>query len=206
MYKKILIIALNENWTGISRLPFGLSKAGFLVYALCPRKSFLAKTIFLKKSLLYPTFTYSRSKLIYLWMLFSIILFRPDFIIPGDEDAILALYNLSNMLERIPYLNQISKLIRSSLTAKTFDSTILNKSDFQKKCNEWGLRTPKNRVVKNSESCLSDAAQMGYPVVLKNDSGYGGTGVFICYNEEDIKKQIHLLKNKTMSKKNEGPL
>ena len=37
MTKKILIIALAKDWTGISRLPSGLKRAGFEVAALCPK-------------------------------------------------------------------------------------------------------------------------------------------------------------------------
>jgi hypothetical protein len=103
MTKKILIVALNTHWTGISRLPSGLVRAGFQVFAFCPKKSYLAQTKFLDDSILYPTFTYSRSKIVYLGMLFSIIFFKPDFVIPGDEDAVFAFQNLANFLEKIPF-------------------------------------------------------------------------------------------------------
>jgi hypothetical protein len=201
MVKKILIVALNESWIGISRLPSGLDKAGFEVFAVCPKKSFLAQTKFLKKAILYPTITYSRSKIIYLWIVAAIVYFKPDRIIPGDEDTILALYNLSNSLEKIPFFKKISKLIRRSLTPKEFDSIILCKSDFQDKCQEWGLRTPKNIILDNLEMALTSAAQMGYPVVLKYDSGYGGSGVFICQNDEDIKKYFPQMEKITIVEK-----
>lgn len=189
MIKKILIIALNENWTGISRLPFGLERAGFDVFALCPKKSFLAKTRFLKDSILYPTFTYSRSKIIYLWMIFGILFFDPDLIVPGDEDTILALQNLSFLLDKIPFIfSKLAELIRNSLPSQEFDSIVLAKSEFQKKCQEWGIRTPKNIVVSSEEMAVHEAFKMGYPVVLKYDSGYGGSGVFICQSEADVRK------------------
>jgi carbamoyl-phosphate synthase large subunit len=198
MINKILIIALNENWTGISRLPSGLNRVGFKVFALCPKKSFLAKTKYLEKSLLYPTFTYSRSKLIYLWMIYSLIYFKPDLIIPGDEDAIMALHKLSRLLKFIPYFNKFSKLIRKSLTPEPFDSLILSKSDFQNKCHEWGLRTPQNRSLLNVNDAILEAHKMGFPVVLKHDFGYGGSGVFICHNVEEIKEQFLTLKKKSI--------
>jgi carbamoyl-phosphate synthase large subunit len=201
MFNNILIIALNENWTGISRLPYGLDRAGFKVYALCPKKSFLAKTKFLKKSILYPTFTYSRSFLIYPWIIIAIVFFKPDLIIPGDEDAVLALQKLSNGFNKIPFLNFISKIIRKSLPSKLFDAVVLNKSDFQEKCRSWGLRTPRNIVLEKPGDAIGIASDLGYPVVLKHDSGYGGSGVFICHNEEDVKKQIELINNNTSSRR-----
>jgi hypothetical protein len=201
MVKKVLIVALNENWTGISRLPSGLDRAGFDVYAICPKKSFLAHTKFLKKAVLYPTFTYSRSKLIYLWIVAGILYFKPDLLIPGDEDTILALQNLSNSLEKNPFFGKISILIRKSLTPKSFDSIVLSKSDFQEKCREWGLRTPRNLVLDNVEMALVSAREMGYPVVLKHDSGYGGSGVFICQTETDIKNHFDIIQKESVLKK-----
>lgn len=195
MYKKVLIIALNKNWTGISRLPEGLKRAGFDPYTLCPRSSYLALTHHLNGGIFYPTFTYSRSKFIYVWILLALLTFKPDLIIPGDEDAIKALHNFANFFENIPYFSRFSHLIRASLTPKEFDSFILSKSDFQQKCTELGLRTPKNIVVKNLEVALSEAQIIGYPVVIKHDSGYGGSGVFICQNSDDLKSHFKKIKN-----------
>ncbi len=193
MKKKALIIALNENWTGISRLPSGLVRAGFEVSALAPKKSLLGKTKHLKESILYPTFTYSRSKLVYLWIIYAFLKLKPEVVIPGDEDTILALQNVSNLLERLPFFHSVSKLIRSSITGKEFDQLVLSKSSFQKKCNEWGLRTPKNIIVHNLAEALMAAADMSYPVVIKYDSGYGGSGVFICETEVDLKNHFQNL-------------
>lgn len=192
MLKKILIIALKEDWTGISRLPGGLERVGFRVFALCPKNSYLAKTKFLEGVILYPTYTYSRSVLIYLWMTYSLFYYGPDLVIPGDEDALLALQHVSSFFEKIPFFNKISKIIRKSLPSKMFDSILLHKSDFQKKCSEWEIRTPKNIVLGNVESALFEASKMGYPVVLKKDSGYGGSGVFICHNKIEVIKCFQL--------------
>lgn len=193
MIKKILIIAFNENWVGISRLPSGLDRAGFEVFALCPRKSYLANTKFLKKSLLYPTFTYSRSKIIYLWMVIAFIFFKPDLIIPGDEDVILGLQNLSNFFLKVPFFNKISKIIRQSMTAKDFDLLILNKSDFQKRCTTLGIRTPKNIVVDDIKNALIVASKFHYPIVIKVDAGYGGHGVLLCTNQGELIKNLQIL-------------
>jgi hypothetical protein len=190
MFKKTLIIALNESWTGISRLPEGLKRAGFSTYALCPQKSYLAKTRFLDGGFFYPTYTYSRSNLIYLWIIAAYFKFKPDIIIPGDEDSILALHRLANFSENLPVLNKLSKLIRASLTPKEFDELILSKSDFQAKCSQLGLRTPKNTVVSDLSGALEVARASGFPLVVKYDSGYGGSGVFICSNEDEMKKHF----------------
>ncbi len=195
MVKKVLIIALNEKWTGISRLPYGLDRAGFEVHALCPKNSFLSKTKFLKSSILYPTLTYSRSKFVYAWMVISIYYFNPDLIVPGDEDTILALQRLTKFFEKLPFFKKISNLINFSLPSKSSDSILLSKSNFQGKCQEWGLRTPKNFVLNKGEDVFEMAAQIGFPIVLKHDSGYGGSGVFILNNSEELKKHVLLKKD-----------
>lgn len=201
MVKKILIIALNEKWVGISRLPSGLDRAGFSVYALCPQKSYLAKTRFLKKSIFYPTFTYSRSKIIYLWIIFAFVFLNPDFVIPGDEDAILALQRLSNGLAAIPFLKKISGIIRLSLPSKDYDELMLSKSNFQKKCVEWGIRTPENIVIENIQSALLASYLLSYPVVLKYDMGYGSSGVHICQSEFELIEKMRYFKMTSLSKK-----
>lgn len=184
MRKKVLIVALNTNWTGISRLPFGLLRAGLEPFALCPKTSYLSKTKYLKKSICFPTFSYSRSKLIYLWIAISMIIFRPDIVVPGDEDSILALQHFRDLFSFVPFFG--SKIIRNSMAPKKFDRLILSKSEFQKVCTSWGIRTPKNIYVNNSAEAVKVADELGYPVVIKKDSGYGGTGVFICENKNEL--------------------
>jgi predicted ATP-grasp superfamily ATP-dependent carboligase len=190
MRNKVLIVALNTHWTGISRLPYGLLRANLEPFALCPKSSYLAKTKYLKKSIRFPTFSYSRSKIIYLWIAFSILFFKPDVVIPGDEDALLALQNVGKLFAFVPFFGGVSTLIRKSLAPQKFDRLFLSKSEFQEKCKEWGIRTPKNYVVKNSDEAIKKASEMGYPVVLKTDSGYGGTGVFICENKDELRSNL----------------
>jgi hypothetical protein len=165
------------------------------VFALCPENSFLAKTKFLKDAIRYKTFTYSRSKLIYLRILHAIIHFKPDLIIPGDEDTILALQNVASIIKHLPFLNSIYRTIRKSLADEKFDHLVLSKSDLQQKCIEWGVRTPKNKIVKTSIEACEVAKQIGYPVVIKHDSGYGGSGVVICDSEEVLLAHFKQIEN-----------
>jgi hypothetical protein len=195
MKKKVLIVALNEKWTGISRLPSGLTRVGFETYAVCPKNSFLAKTKFLKGTVLFPTFTYARSKIVYLWIIYSLFKIRPDLIIPGDEDTILALQNINKLLDKVPLLNAVSRIISDSMSPKKFDKLIMSKSAFQKKCNEWGILAPKNIFVHSSEEALKAAEEIGFPIVIKKDSGYGGSGVFICENRNEMLLNLKLIEN-----------
>lgn len=188
MTKKILIIALAKDWTGISRLPSGLKRAGFEVAALCPEGSYLSKTRFLDQRFTYPTFTYTRSKLIYLLMLSTIKKVRADLIVAGDEEALLGLQNLANLCQKIPFLKKYSAEIRSSIASTEYDQVVLNKSRFVDKCSQWGILVPKNIRVESVEAALNKAPEFGYPLVLKFDFGYGASGVSVCHIDEDLKK------------------
>lgn len=188
MTKKILIVALAKDWTGISRLPSGLKRAGFEVTALCPEGSYLSKTRYLDVLYTYPTFTYTRSKLIYLLMLSAIRKAKADLIIAGDEEALLGLQKLANLLSGVPFLNKYSQEIRRSIVAPEFDHVVLNKSRLVDLCTQNGVLAPKNVRVESLEKALEKAPEFGYPLVLKFDFGYGASGVSICQNEADLKQ------------------
>jgi hypothetical protein len=182
--KKILIIAFYKKWRGISRLPQALDRAGFEVYALCPFDSYLAKTKYLKRKILYPAFFYSRSKIMYLWMAFAIMFLKPELIIPADEDTIFALLKLSSAFQNIPLLSKISLLINQSMTSAKMNSTLLSKSSFQALCAENGIRAPRNIYVGCVEDALHSVLDIGYPLVVKHDISYGGSGVAICNDQQ----------------------
>jgi predicted ATP-grasp superfamily ATP-dependent carboligase len=198
MSNKILIIAMNKDWIGISRLPSGLSRAGFTTYALCPIGSYLSYTKYLSSTIQFPFFTYTRSKIIYLFVLYAVFKYRPDRIIPGDEEAILVLQRMSSFFSKIPFANKLVSLFRSSLPSKDFDTMIFSKSTFVENCEKWGVPVPKNREVTTSLEAKVAALEMGYPVVLKLDAGYGGSGVFICEGEEDLMKSFSSNQNPSL--------
>lgn len=186
MDKKAMIIALAEDWTGISRLPAALKRAGFSVAALCPRRSFLAKTKFIDRLWTYPTFTYSRSKFLYLLIVFALWRIKPDVIIPGDENALVALQNIARILKKFG-VRGLANSIRSSIPVEEFDQVVQSKSLFNSKCQEWGVRVPRNERVKTLEEALKISPEFGYPLVVKYDFGFGSSGVTVCKNEEELK-------------------
>ncbi len=190
MAKKVLIVAVNKDWMGISRLPSGLSRAGFITYAVCPKGSYISKTKYLAGVVCFPVFSTYRSKIFYFPLFYSILRFRPDHIIPGDEEALLALQKFSNFMERIPFLNKISKIIRRSLTKKENDKKFFSKSIFINHCHSWGVNVPLNFQINKVDEAIRAGRKLGFPVVLKLDEGYGGTGVFICSDEKELIKKV----------------
>lgn len=197
----ILIIATNKYWPGISRLPTGLSRAGFQTYALCPRGSFLSLSNFLNGGFFFPTLTYSRSKIFYIYAFFAILWFKPDFIIPGDEEAILVLQNLRKLLRAIKPLNSVLNILNRSLPSADFDSLLFSKAKLMFNCEKWGVSVPKNISVSNQNELISAANKIGYPVVLKIDAGYGGAGVHICKTEDELTSKFNLEKKHSLIQK-----
>jgi len=191
MSKRILIVAMNQHWPGISRLPSGLKRAGFIITTLCPKKSFLAQSVQVDDSIQYPIFSYSRSKIFYILAIYSLFYFKPDFIIPGDEEAILVLHRLSVFFGLIPGLGKWQQLIRNSMTPSEFDSIIESKELFVESCRDWGIRVPKSFSVSHLQQATQLVPELGgFPVVIKKDSGYGGSGVAVCENQEELNQKF----------------
>jgi hypothetical protein len=184
-HKKILIVAINEEWVGISRLPGGLAMNGLDVHAICPAKSLLAKTRFLKSSIKYPTFTYSRSVVFYILALFGIFYFKPDVVLPGDEEALKVLQKLRKFAFAFE-LRRLFTLLDSSLPSSDVDDILLNKSSFIAEAKKWGVSVPLNIVISNLSELKAAGSQAGFPCVLKADNGYGGAGVIICQNYQEL--------------------
>jgi carbamoyl-phosphate synthase large subunit len=62
------------------------------------------------------------------------------------------------------------------------------------------LRQPNNSIVKSAEEGISEAAKVGYPLVVRPSYVLGGRAMEIVYNEEELKRYFvkqfkHLMKH-----------
>lgn len=116
--------------------------------------------------------------------------FRPDIIIPGDDRAAICLQNFAtsnSVLTRlIPH--RLKEIIKLSTGDKGGFSIIQNKSLLLDSARSVNIRTPLNYCVVNFDSALHFVQELGYPVVLKADQGFGGQEVVICQSESDLLK------------------
>jgi hypothetical protein len=190
--KRILILATNSGFSGISRLPYALKRAKFEVHAYCPSNSYLAQSDSLDVCQTYFAPLYRRSKLFYITTLFQIIKSGADIVIPGDEESVQILQRLANLCEALPFLRRVHKVIRNSSYPREADTIITHKEIFIKRCRELGVRVPKDIPVRDHDDALEKAKLFSYPVVLKPSSGYGGNGVCICQNETELSKKLQL--------------
>lgn len=201
MGKKVLIVSMAEFWPGISRLPKSLTEAGFEVFSLCPRTSYIARTRYISNRWVYPVFTYTRSKLFYVLLLIAILFFGPDLIIPGDEEAVFGLQQMAFLCESIPGFGFLGRLIRKSTVPKDKGRVLFSKSEFMKLCQRMGIPTPRTRVIKVISDLNGFVNEVGFPLVLKSDFGYGASGVRICSSLIEAERAFHDLTKDSFSRK-----
>lgn len=197
MQNSILIFSINKYWNGISRLPAGLKRADFRVYALCPKNSYLSQTRYVDHLSTFNTFMDAAPKTVILRFFLLYLFVRPNIVMLGDEDALQILQEMCRFLCKIPFLKKIGLEMRASLCREEFDNTVLNKDLFLATIKKWGIPTPADINVTTFDEAKKVALELKYPVVLKKSTSYGGSGVFICKNEEDLNKAFynHIPKN-----------
>ena len=198
---RILIISTHKYWPGISRLPAGLKRAGFKVFAYCPAGSFLSKTKYLDDGIFYKTISYSRTKLFYFFVLFAMYKFKPHKVIPGDEESILVLLKLKKITHYFFPKSRVAEILKISTGDISFNKLFLSKSEFVQNISDWGVSVPESHVVNSLEHAIEASDKMKYPVVLKIDSGYGGAGVYICKSKDELVKNFLIEKKITLPKK-----
>ncbi|MDT8451875.1 MAG: carbamoyl-phosphate synthase large subunit [Gammaproteobacteria bacterium] len=61
---------------------------------------------------------------------------------------------------------------------------------FQQLVNELGLKQPPNRLARNAEEAIAQAAEVGYPLVVRPSYVLGGRAMEIVYDEADLKRYM----------------
>lgn len=183
---KTLIVSL-ESWPTIARLPKALQQSGFEVAALCYRNSFLAATRYLDQ--LFPLRS-RRFGGVVLHQLTEIInQWNPQLIIPGDDRTVF-------FFQRIIQLHQSGKrtfppkmLETLNLSFGNFDwlAETTSKLRTLRRAQGLGLKTPGFACPGSVEEAVSQAKELGWPVVVKKSTSWGGGGVTFCDNERQVK-------------------
>ena len=73
---------------------------------------------------------------------------------------------------------------------------------FQQMINKLGLRQPNNSIVKSAEEGISEAAKVGYPLVVRPSYVLGGRAMEIVYNEDELKRYLR----EAVQASNEAPV
>ena len=105
---------------------------------------------------------------------------NPDLIIPCDDPAVLILHHLHRRDPRL------SALIERSLGNPAAFGVAENRSQLVALARSLGLRVPNSKVTPNRRALTELSAQVGYPCVLKRDQTWGGIGVTVVQNAQQL--------------------
>ncbi len=181
---RALIVLLSPSWTGIARLPRALSLSGWQVASLCPANAFLGLTRFNHFCEHFSSgenYLHALNRLVARW--------DPDWLIPGCDSAVEWLQHMVHADAQGRFNAQASRLlnlVKRSLGHLDSHQSRLSKHGNIARATRLGIPTPKQFQYLNSSDVLAQANQMGWPVVLKADTGFAGLTVRICHDSHTL--------------------
>jgi Carbamoyl-phosphate synthase L chain, ATP binding domain len=183
---KVLIIAFQENWVAIARLPKALQQAGFAVAALCPPNSYLAATKYLDG--LFPCCSRRSGRKIFNQLKHIVHFWKPEIIVPGDERAVDFLLRLVQLHHQAK--NEITpemlECLRFSFGNFNWQAAAMSKCLTLSQAATLGIKTPKFGSPSSFAEAVHLAEAFGWPVIMKKSSSFGGRGVAFCANQHEL--------------------
>lgn len=83
---------------------------------------------------------------------------------------------------------KVSEEIGTSFYSTSYQQEMLsNKHNMKKLCSKFGIHSAKEFELQNLSS-VSELSSIPYPVIIKPADSYGSKGIFVCHNENDLKK------------------
>jgi biotin carboxylase len=182
---RALLICYGQ-WHGPARLPRSLKRVGFEVGMVCRPEHMAAKTRFVDQFFL----GNPKDDLETLRDLVNAIeAFRPTVIIPGLEPAVKALLEILRLHGegKLPMLSSSSvEAIHRSIFDPAKQRYFHSKIDLLDALAVRGVRTPPQRELHTMGDADLFIQQHGYPVLLKPDEGFAGSGIAFCYTEDEL--------------------
>lgn len=176
-----LLLTDTTRWSTGTRLAIALYKAGCQVSAVCPadhhpfRHARVVRRIF-PYSAVRPLESLES----------AIEESKPDMIIPCDERGVRHLHELfSRMRGEDESRRGIAGLIERSLGPPASYPIVSSRYNLLKIAAEEGIRVPDTRQVNGFVDLRSWHAEQAFPLVLKADCTYGGSGVAIVHNPKE---------------------
>lgn len=173
---KRALIVNQANWEGISRLPYLLFLAGFLVDVISPEDNFIAHSSFLEKH--YPVPDHTESVIDFLRDHLSLYESIYDQVIIGDDPLLCALCKISNEA-------WVRKVIPCNINNSSI-AFISSKIEFITQAYQYGIRVPDFEICANQGQLNSAVARLGFPVILKKSEGFGGISLFFLKNQREF--------------------
>jgi predicted ATP-grasp superfamily ATP-dependent carboligase len=186
---KVLITDTNR-WALAARLAIALTDAGCQVSALCP----VPGHALLKTRAVHRTFPYSGLSPLQSLMA-AIEVSDPDIVVPSCDRGVGHLHELHAMARaRGAVGHKLQALIERSLGSPASYVTVSSRYDLLKMAREEGVRVPSTARINTAEELASWGDREPFPWVLKVDGTWGGGGVRVVQDLDDVENSLTQLK------------
>ncbi|HET8832482.1 MAG TPA: hypothetical protein VFN86_10425 [Casimicrobiaceae bacterium] len=190
----VLLVSTATRWYGTARTPRALSKAGFDVTLLTPRKSLAETSRFVNRVAYLPDHA---TPLEWIHAVAATVrAVSPRQMMPCDDVSfrLLAMLALSPPPQMQPQLQQeLAGLVRASLGEPAHYRTSVDKTLIYAAAERAGVRVPEHVVIATVEDSLGFADRHGYPLVVKRPYTTAGDGVRIVENEAALRDAVSIL-------------
>jgi len=169
-----------------ARLALVLSEAGCDVSAICSAYGHpLLETDVVRRTFAYTALRPMQA------LVGAIEAVDPDFIVPCDDRAVEHLHGLhARTAGGQGTRRKIADLIERSLGSPESYPTVSRRYELLKIAQEEGLRVPQTELIASSEDIQALRSRQEFPCVLKADESWGGRGVRILHNADDLETQF----------------
>lgn len=170
-----ILVVTASRWPHTAFVAARLRDVGFSVAAMCPRKGALRHTSGIARLYDYSRLRPAQS------ILAAIRDCSPVLVVPGDDEAAAALYELHARCRSSEDVEVagICRLIETSLGPSASFSIARSKLQIVRLAEECGIRVPKTREMGNLEELIAFARTADFPFLLKQEDTSGGRGVVI---------------------------
>ena len=186
----ILIVTYFEDFGGPPRLLSRFKSLSVGTSVFCPKGSIITKSHHIDRLVEFEKANNKISRNYYDRLVELILDVKPALIIPGDDFTVWLLQELRRKTKNksvLPYLNR-------SLCHQDFHKVVLSKDLFLKEVSSLGVRVPKTLLV-NKTSVEAQVNNLGLPCVVKQAQSYGGKGVAICHNIDEVHEFLSMHKS-----------
>lgn len=185
-----LIIAFN-NWFGSARIPGALRSAGFEVGMFCRSGTYAASASAVEARITVPSLVPDLR--VYRQLLAFSQSFRPELLIVGDEITGRFLqwaWRRGQNSRASADEREFARLVERSRGIPEYFGVYVRKHLSCRQAMKAGFELPRHERVRRRADALRFAATHGYPVVLKQDSGFAGGGVAVCRDGRELRRAL----------------
>ncbi|NDD31515.1 MAG: hypothetical protein EB084_24965, partial [Proteobacteria bacterium] len=175
----------STDWPATALLPKALATGGMEAFALCPTDHIITYSRYLTESHAYAppidavTFNRALASLVERW--------QPDVIIAGDDPALWLLHRLRLSSEVATHAPALAPLLERSLGRPDRLLELERKSRLADTARALGIATAPECVNPSVDEALAFAETHGWPVVVKHDYTWAGTGVRFAHAPDELR-------------------